>query len=68
MSPLLLIGIVMMGLPAMLIIGFATYIFFGFINDDKDARGLFNIALIVMGIGFVLILGNVLTTYVHIAW
>lgn len=56
MSMLLLAGIVLTGFPLMLIIGFAGYIFFGFINDDKDARAVLNVVLSVMGIGIVLIL------------
>jgi hypothetical protein len=59
MSPLLIVGIVLTGLPISLIIGFATYIFLGFINDDADARGVFNLALIVMGIGIALIVAHV---------
>lgn len=56
MSMLLLAGIVLTGFPLLLIIGFAAYIFFGFINDDKDARAVLNVVLSVMGIGIVLIL------------
>ncbi len=66
MSTLLLIGIVMMGLPLLLIMGFAAYIFLGFINDDKDARAIFNLALAVMAIGFFLIVGHFVGTYVQI--
>lgn len=62
MSPLLLIGIVMMGLPALLICGFAAYIFLGFVNDDKDARAIFNLALLLMGVGFFFILGHFIGT------
>jgi hypothetical protein len=61
MSMLLMIGIVLAGVPTLLIIGFASYIFFGFVNDDKDARGVLNIALTIIGIGIALILGHVLT-------
>lgn len=59
MPYLLLIGIAMMALPLLLIIGFATYIFLGFINDDKDARAIFRLALIVMSIGFLLVVGHI---------
>ncbi len=55
MSMLLLAGIVLTGFPLLLIIGFASYIFFGFINDDKDARAILNVVLAVMGIGIALI-------------
>ncbi len=64
---LLLIGIVLMGLPASLIIGFATYIFLGFINDDKDAKAIFRLALLVMAVGFFFILGHFVGTYVSIS-
>ena len=59
---LLLVGIVLAGVPSLLIIGFASYIFFGFVNDDKDARAVLNIALAIIGVGVFLILGHVLTT------
>lgn len=58
---LLLAGIVLAGVPTLLIIGFAAYIFFGFINDDKDARAVLNVALTIIGIGVALILADVLT-------
>ncbi len=61
MPMLLMVGIVLTGMPLLLIIGFASFIFFGFINDDKDARGVFNIVLIVMFIGIAMILATVLT-------
>lgn len=63
---LLIVGIVMMGLPALLIFGFAAYIFLGFINDDKDARAVFNLALIIMAVGLFLILGHFAGTYIQI--
>lgn len=66
MSTLLLIGIVMMSLPALLIAGCAIYIFLGFVNDDKDARAIFNLALLVMAIGFFFIVGHFVGTYVQI--
>ncbi len=66
MSTLLLIGIVMMGLPALLVAGCAAYIFLGFVNDDKDARAIFNLALIIMAIGFFFIVGHFVGTYVQI--
>ncbi|MBP9827584.1 hypothetical protein KBC55_00330 [Patescibacteria group bacterium] len=59
MPILLLIGIVLFGLPAALIIGFAAYIFWGFISDDKDARAIFNLALIIMLIGALFIAGHI---------
>lgn len=61
MSTLLLAGIVLTGFPLALIIGFAGYIFMGFVNDDKDARAVLNVVLIIMGIGITLILAHVLT-------
>ena len=67
MSMLLLVGIVLAGVPTLLIVGFAGYIFFGFINDDKDARAVLNIALAVIGVGILLILGHVLTNVFVVA-
>lgn len=67
MSPLLLIGIVLAGAPLLLIIGFAAYIFLGFVNDDKDAKAIFHITLAVMGIGLLLILGHVVGTLVKVS-
>lgn len=61
MSTLLLIGIILLGLPALLIVGFAGYIFMGFVNDDKDARAILNLMFIIMGIGVLLILTHVIT-------
>lgn len=61
MSMLFLIGLVMAGIPILLIVGFAAYIFLGFVNDDSDARAVLNVALVVMVIGFVLILADVVT-------
>lgn len=58
---LLLAGIVLAGVPLLLIIGFAFFIFWGFVNDDPDARAVLNVAFVVMGIGIVLILAHVLT-------
>lgn len=65
MSLLLLIGIVLAGVPALLIIGFASYIFIGFVTDDNDAKSIFILALIIMGIGVALILAHVLGTVVQ---
>ena len=62
MSMLLLVGIVLAGVPTLLIVGFAAYIFFGFVNDDKDARAVLNVALAIIGVGILLILGHVFTT------
>lgn len=66
MSTLLLVGIVMAGVPAILIIGFAAYIFLGFINDDKDARQIFNVVLIIMGIGILLVVGHYVGTMISV--
>lgn len=65
MSLLLLVGIVLAGVPASLIIGFAAYIFIGFVTDDKDAKSIFTLALIIMGIGVVLILAHVAGTVIQ---
>ena len=61
---LLIAGIVLTGFPLLLIIGFAGYIFLGFVNDDKDARAILNVVLIVMSIGVALILAHVLTNII----
>ena len=66
MPTFLLVGVTMIGLPLALIIGFAAYIFFGFINDDKDARAIFNIALVVMGLGAVFVLVHFLGKFIQI--
>lgn len=66
MSPLLLIGIVLMAVPFLLMVGFAAYIFWGFMNDDGDARAVLNIGLIIMGIGFLLTLGHIVGTLIEI--
>lgn len=56
MSLVLIIGLFLVGLPLSLIIGFAAYIFLGFINDDKDARAVFNFALMVIAVGVLFII------------
>lgn len=61
MSMILIAGIILTGIPLALIIGFAGYIFMGFVNDDKDARGILNVVLTIMGIGIVMILVHVAT-------
>lgn len=64
MNILLLIGIALAGLPTALIIGFAAYIFLGFVNDDKDAKAIFTIALISIGIGIILIISSLIGKWV----
>lgn len=66
MPLLLLVGLVMAGVPLLLIVGFAGFIFISFMNDDKDAKGLFTISLIVMGIGIALILAHFIGSWVSI--
>lgn len=66
MTPLLLIGIVLMAVPFLLMVGFAGYIFWGFMSDDKDARAVLNVGFIIMGIGLLLILGHVVGTMIEI--
>ncbi len=66
MSLLLLIGIVLFGVPALLILGFAAYIFIGFVTDDKDAKAIFQIALIIMGIGLALIIAHIAGTIIQV--
>ena len=59
MTLLLLIGIVLMAVPLLLMIGFAAYIFWGFMNDDPDARKVLNVGFVIMAIGVFLILGHI---------
>ena len=66
MTPLLLVGIVLMAVPFLLLVGFAGYIFWGFMNDDKDARAVLNVGFIIMGIGFLLIIGHIVGTMIEI--
>lgn len=66
MSLLLLVGLVMFGVPFLLIVGFAGFIFVSFMNDDKDAKGLFTVALIVMGIGAALVIAHFVGSWVSV--
>jgi hypothetical protein len=66
MTPLLLIGIVLVAVPLLLMIGFAAYIFWGFMNDDPDARAVLNTGFVIMGVGILLILGHVAVTVIEI--
>ncbi len=65
MTPLLLVGIVLMAVPLLLMVGFAAYIFWGFMNDDKDARTVLNVGFAIMGLGLLLILGHVAGTVIE---
>lgn len=67
MSLLLLVGLVMAGVPFLLIVGFAGFIFVSFMNDDKDAKGLFTIALVVMAIGAALIITHFATQWITVS-
>ncbi len=66
MTPLLLIGIVLMAVPFLLMFGFAAYIFWGFMNDDPDARKVLNVGFAIMGVGLLLILGHVAGTVIQV--
>ncbi|MFA5945947.1 MAG: hypothetical protein WC802_03500 [Patescibacteria group bacterium] len=66
MSLLLLAGIVLAGVPLALILGFAAYIFIGFVTDDKDAKMVFQIALVIMGIGVVLIIAHIAGSVIQV--
>ncbi len=66
MSLLLLVGLVLFGIPFLLIVGFAGFIFVSFMNDDPDARGIFTVALIFMGIGAALIIAHFVGSWVSI--
>ncbi len=60
MSYILLTGLVFAGVPIILIIGFAAFIFLSFTRDDPDAAAVVRLAYIVMFIGFVLIAAHFL--------
>ncbi len=64
MSILLLVGLVLAGVPFLLIVGFAGFIFLSFMNDDHEAKGILTVALIFMGIGIALILTDVISHWV----
>ncbi len=66
MSILLLVGIVLVAMPLLLMLGFAAYIFWGFMNDDPDARNVLNVGFIIMFIGALLIVGHVVGTMIEI--
>ena len=66
MSLLLLIGLVLFAVPFLLMIGFAAYIFWGFVNDDKDARAVLNVGLVIMAIGVVMIVGHIVGTMIRV--
>ena len=66
MSLLLLIGLVLFAVPLLLMIGFATYIFWGFVNDDKDARAVLNVGLVIMAIGAALIIAHLVGTFIQV--
>lgn len=54
----------MFGVPLLLILGFAGFIFVSFMNDDADAKGLFTVALIVMALGAALIIAHFVGSWV----
>lgn len=66
MSLLLLIGLVMFAVPFLLMVGFAAYIFWGFVNDDKDARNVLNVGLVIMGIGVALVVAHFIGTMIQV--
>ncbi len=66
MSLLLLIGLVLFAVPFLLMVGFAAYIFWGFVNDDKDARAVLNVGLVIMGIGVAMIVAHVVGTMIQV--
>lgn len=66
MSLLLLIGLVLFAVPFLLMVGFAAYIFWGFVNDDKDARNVVNVGLVIMGIGAALIIAHIVGTMIRV--
>ncbi|EKD47253.1 MAG: hypothetical protein ACD_66C00151G0005 [uncultured bacterium] len=60
---MLFMGIVLTVVPSALILGFALAIFFSFVRDDPTAKGIVNFALIILGMGLVLIATHVVGTY-----
>lgn len=54
-SIFLYIGIVLVGVPLMLIIGFASFIFYSFVKDDDMTFGILRVTFLIMGVGLVFI-------------
>ena len=61
---LLYSGIVLIAVPVILMIGFATYIFFAFMRDDETTGGIIRVAFMIMGLGALLVLGYLINTWV----
>ena len=55
---LLYIGIVLVAVPAMLMIGFASFIFYSFMKDDEMTFGIIKVGVVIMALGAVLIAGH----------
>jgi len=58
MSFLLISGIILTVVPAILMVGFAVFIFFMFMKDDSDSSALVKVAFIVMFLGIALIIAD----------
>ena len=48
-------GIVLVAVPLVLMIGFATFIFWSFMRDDETTAGILKVGLVIMALGAVLI-------------
>ncbi len=55
-----------MAVPFLLMVGFAAYIFWGFMNDDDAARNVLYVGFIIMGIGLLLIIGHFVGTMIEV--
>lgn len=48
-------GIVLVSVPLVLMIGFATFIFWSFMRDDETTAGVLKVGFVIMALGAVLI-------------
>lgn len=55
---LLYSGIVLVAVPLMVMIGFAVFIFWSFMQDDEMTAGILRVGLIIMAVGAALIIGH----------
>lgn len=55
---LLYTGIVLVAVPLMVMIGFATFIFWSFMQDDDMTAGILRVGLIIMAVGAAMIIAH----------
>lgn len=48
-------GIVLVAVPLVMMIGFATFIFWSFMKDDETTSGILKVGFVIMALGGVLI-------------